>query len=72
MLKNLILFGVISYTYSKYLISLPFLGTAATGFLLFFLQTCGLLTYKLYIWPYMMSPLRHLPGPKVCIDQQEI
>ena len=27
------------------------------------LGTIGWVTYKLYIWPYYISPLRKIPGP---------
>ena len=29
----------------------------------FVLGAIGWITYKLYIWPYYVSPLRKIPGP---------
>ena len=35
----------------------------STLFILFVLGVIGWFTYKVYIWPYYISPLRKVPGP---------
>ena len=32
-------------------------------FILFVLGVIGWFTYKVYVWPYYVSPLRKIPGP---------
>lgn len=34
-------------------------------FALFLAQYVALKLYSIFVWPFLVSPLRHLPGPKV-------
>jgi len=46
----------------KKVITADFLGGL---FILYILQLVGYKVYRAFVYPYYVSPLRHLPGPKV-------
>jgi hypothetical protein len=64
-MKQFALFAGVSYCLAKYIPALQVLGIAPAAILLFFLQSSIYFTYTLYVWPYLLSPLRKLPSVKV-------